>query len=117
MKRLRRSFLEKKSKVETFIGFSIKAGKVRCGVNAIATLKKVNLLILCATASDNTKEDAKKLMKRFHCHLIISNKKTVEELTGKEKCKLMAITDKGLSKAIEDNLDNDFTNSTWEAEK
>ena len=109
--------MEIRSKAETFIGFSMRAGKYRLGVNAIGTLKRCELLILCATASENTKKDAIKAAKRFRCRLIISGRKTVEELTGKEKCKLMAITDKGLAKAITDNLNDEFTECKWEEDR
>lgn len=98
-----------KSKIESYVGFALRSGKYRCGVNAIGTLKKAKLLILCATASDNTRGDAVKLSKKFHCDVVVSNKITVEKLTGKENCKLLAITDVSLAKAIKDNLNGDFT--------
>ena len=98
------------SKPITFIGFAIKARKVRFGVGAVSTLKpKVPLLILCDTASDNTKNDAVKLSKKLHSTLLIATGVKVEEIVYKEKCKLIAITDEGLAKAIIENLDCHFT--------
>lgn len=104
-----------RSKAETFIGFSIRAGKFKCGANAAATLKKANLLILCGTASENAVKECEKLARKFRCKIVLSKNKTVEELTGKAHCKIMAITDESLSKAILGNLSEDFTEFNWEA--
>lgn len=104
-----------KSKIETYIGFAIRANKYRLGVNSINTLKKVKLLLLCETSAKNTRIEAVKLSKKFHCQIILSKGKTIEEITGKELCKLMAITDASLAKAILDNLDNNFIPFNLEA--
>lgn len=104
-----RSFLEK-SKVLTFIGFALKSRKVRCGVNAVKTIKgKVNLLILCKTASKNTYDDAISLAKKLSAKLVISNDYLIEDIVNKECCKLIAIEDEGLAKAIIEHLDSHFT--------
>lgn len=86
------------------------------GVNAIYTLKRAKLLILCGTAAKNTVKEAIKLSKKFNCAIVVAKTVTVEEMTGKEHCKLMAITDASLAKAIKDNLDGDFTRFETEAE-
>lgn len=98
-----------RSKIETFIGFSIRAGKYRLGVNAVATLKSAELLIMCHTASENTVKDVLKLSKKLKVEIIVYNFGNLEDLTGKANCKLMAVTDKSLAKAIIDNLDENFT--------
>jgi hypothetical protein len=103
-----------KSKAETFIGFILRSGKYRLGVNAIKTVKSVFLLVLCHTASENTKKDAQKLARKLRAKLIISNKFTIEELTNKEHCKLMAVTDKALSTALIGSLDENFTDYSTE---
>lgn len=96
-------------KILTYIGFSIKAGKVRTGVNAIGTLRgPVPLLILCDSASKNTVEDAVKLAKQLKAKLVLSKVYKVEDIFRKENCKLAAITDQSLAKAIIDNLNEKF---------
>ncbi len=70
------------------------------GVNAVATLKKAELLILCHTASENTLNDAVSLSKKLNAKLFILNEIELEKVIFKENCKLIAITDKGLSDAI-----------------
>ncbi|MBR1968686.1 MAG: hypothetical protein IKJ14_03630 [Clostridia bacterium] len=100
--------MENKSKAETFVGFAIRAKKFRIGLNAVATLKKANLLIVCKTASENTVKDAGKLKRKFNCPMLITVEKTLEEITHRENAKVMAIADFALAKAILDNSEKDF---------
>lgn len=97
-----------KSKAETFVGFAMRTGNFRIGANAAATLKRANLMIVCFSASENTKKEAEKLAKKFRCPLIEPTKKTLEEITHRENAKVMAIADKNLSDAIMQNLEKDF---------
>ena len=106
--------MENKTKAETFIGFALRTGKYKIGVNAVNTLKRANLIIVCKSASENTKKDAEKLAKRFHCPQIETVNFTLEQLTYRENDKVMAVADKSLAKAILDNLENDFTLKTGE---
>lgn len=95
-----------KSKAITFIGFAIKARKVRCGVNAVSTLKKAELLIVCSTSSENTFKDAIKLSKKLSAQLLVLNDIKLEDVVYKENCKLIAILDKSLSNAILNSNDS-----------
>ncbi|MBQ9782405.1 MAG: hypothetical protein IJW26_04415 [Clostridia bacterium] len=98
-----------KSKVLTFIGFSLRAKQLRCGVNAIQTIKKnVKVLILCATASNNTFDEVVKIAKRLNSTLIISVDNKVEDIVNKSHCKLLAVENDSLAQAILDNLDSHF---------
>ena len=92
--------MEKKTKVETFLGFSIRAGKCRFGTNAIATLKKAYLIITCNTTSQNSLDKINKIAKKFGCIVLKTAKHTLSELTHKENAKVVAITDKTLANAL-----------------
>ena len=99
-----------KSKIITFIGFSIKARKVKFGVNAVKTLKgNVPLLIICHTASKNTVDECVGIAKKMSAKLIVSCAYPLEEVVSKPNCKLIAVTDVNLAKAVLDNLDSCFT--------
>lgn len=82
------------------------------GSNAIATLKKAFLIIVCNSASYNTKKLAKSYANKFSCPLMISNNILLEDLTFKENCKIVALTDVNLAKAIIDNQDDNFSISS-----
>lgn len=98
-----------RDKIYSYIGFAVKAGKVRLGVNAISTLKgSIPLLLLCSTASDNTKKDALKLAKKYGSVVVISKVDKLEDVFSKENCKLAAILDSSLAAAIIDNLNEKF---------
>ena len=97
-----------KSKIESYIGFAIRARKIRLGSGAISTLRGgVDLLILDGTAAKNSQRLALKFKNRFSCPLIVCES-GFSDLVGKPDCKLAAICDKSLSGAILDNLDGNF---------
>ncbi len=100
--------MENNNKAQTFIGFAMRTGRFKIGVNAVATLKKAYLVIVCKSASDNTKKDSEKLAKRFKAPLIETEAQTLEELTHRENAKVMAVSDKALAKAILDNSEKNF---------
>ena len=100
--------METKSKAFTFVGFAMRTGKFRIGTNAVQTLKRAYLMIVCSSASENTKAQAEKIAKKFHCPLIEPTEKTLEEITHRENAKVMAIADKELSNAILSNTEKDF---------
>lgn len=97
-----------RTKIETFIGFCKKAGKLSLGSGAVDTLKKeVYLLIVSADASDNTKKLAVKYKNRFMCPLLIC-KSEFDFIVNKPGCKIAAVRDGQLAKAILDNLDDNY---------
>ena len=97
-----------KSKTATYIGFAVRAGKCRTGTNSIATLKKVNLILLCKSASENTVKQVAKMAKGFNCSYFITKDKLLEEFIFKPNVKVMAITDKSLADAIKLNFEEEF---------
>ena len=100
--------METKSRAETFIGFAIKTGRCRIGLNAVETLKRSEVVIICKSISENSKKQAKKLAIKFNCPCIVTIKKTLEEITHKENAKVMAIYDKKLTKALLSSLEQEF---------
>ena len=97
-------------KTVSYIGFAVRARKVKLGVNAAMTAKPgmIKLVVLCHTASDNTKKEAISIAKKHHAKIVLSKTYPVAELVYKENCKLIALLDKGLSQAILNNLNEHF---------
>ena len=100
--------MENKAKAETFIGFAMRTGKFKIGTNAVQTLKHAYLVIVCKTASENTKKESEKLARKFHAQLLETVDRPLSEYVHRENAKVMAIVDKSLSKAILSNLEEDF---------
>ncbi len=107
--------MENKGKAETYIGFAIRAGKFRTGMNSVQTLKRANLVIICKTASENAVKEGVKTAKKLKAPVLITKTKTLEELTHRENAKIMAVTDLKLAEAIIRESENDFL--TFDQEK
>lgn len=97
-----------KGKIETYIGFCLRANKITLGSGAIATLRGgVYLIILDGNAAKNSKRLALKFKRRFACPLITCGAGFAEAV-NKQDCRIAAIRDKELAKAILSNLDNNY---------
>lgn len=93
-------------KVVSYIGFAIKSGSCLFGQTTIKSYEKdIELILVCNSASDNLKDLAKNVAKKKSCPLI-ETKLSLEDLTNRDNTKIIAITDKNLSKAILDNKEN-----------
>ncbi|MBQ8197207.1 MAG: hypothetical protein IJZ73_04015 [Clostridia bacterium] len=100
--------MERKTKAETFIGFILRAKKYRVGLNSIASIKRANLIIVCRSAAENTINEGVSFAKKFHCPLIKTKERLLEDFINRPNAKVMAVTDKALAKALLDNIENDF---------
>ena len=89
-----------KEKADTFIGFCVRARKITLGSGAIGTLRGgVHLIIVCSSAAKNTFRLALKYKNRFSCPLMIC-RCGLENAVNKPGCKIAAVKDKNLAKAI-----------------
>lgn len=89
-----------KSKVDAYIGFCVRARKIVLGSGAIATQRGgVHLVIVCSSAAKNTFKLALKYKNRFSCPLMICNC-GLENAVNKPDCKIAAVKDEHLAKAI-----------------
>lgn len=87
------------NKIEAYLGFALKAGRLVLGLNSIETLKKgVYCLLLDEGAAKNSHKSARRLKIRFACPLIIT--KDLGALVKREGCKLAAVKDFSLAEAI-----------------
>lgn len=110
MIRFRRSFLkETEHKVLSYIGFSVKAGKIVIGSNSVKEhRKKMYLIIVCHTAAQGTTEDAVHIAEKRNIPALSMQFTELEKAVNKENAKVAAITDKSLSQAIIDCADGNF---------
>ncbi|MDE6412245.1 MAG: hypothetical protein K2L02_06955 [Clostridia bacterium] len=87
------------NKIEAYLGFALRAGKLVLGLNSIETVKKgVYCLLLDEGAAKNSHKEARKLKEKFACPLIII--KDLGALIKREGCKLAALKDSSLAEAI-----------------
>ncbi len=90
------------SKVHTYLGFCIRAGKIVYGMDNIAeTKKRVHLLIADCSISENSFKNLLKEKERLGCPLLTTEKSgQLEELLHRPSVKAVAIKDKNLAAAI-----------------
>lgn len=95
-------------KVDTYLGFCLRARKLALGSGTIDLLKRgVYLVIVCSSASENTFKVALKYSNRFRCPLVVCYS-GLENCVNKAGCKLAAVRDENLAKAIADNLGGNY---------
>lgn len=88
-----------RSKTASYLGFARRAGKLTLGVNAAATLKRgVYLLVADESVAKNSRKEIEKCQTRFGCPLIFID--GLGTIVGKESCKLAAVRDEELAKAV-----------------
>lgn len=88
------------NKVESYIGFAIKAKKIITGQSLLKHSKeKFYLVLVCSSASKNLINLATNIAQKNECELIVSNI-LLDEVSHIKDVKIMAITDENLSQAI-----------------
>ena len=98
-----------KDKIETYIGFCIKGRKAVIGINALETYKKkLYCIFVCNTLTENSTNQVKKINGKFNVPIIKVCGKTLEKVSFLQGCKVLALTDIELSKAVMENLNENY---------
>ncbi len=97
-----------KSKIQTYLGFCVRARKIVYGTDEIETQKKsVFLIVFDETLSENSLKNLCKASERLGCPIVKANKDALANALFKPAVKAVAIKDKSLAKAICDCLEED----------
>lgn len=97
-----------KDKIETLIGFALKANKVIFGKDNIEVFRKrMHLIVIDNTLSEKSKKDALFLASNKHIPVLITSK-PLEEIIYKQNCKMIALKDKQMSEAIKMNINENY---------
>ncbi|MCD8206048.1 MAG: hypothetical protein LUD29_05495 [Clostridia bacterium] len=87
------------SRIDSYIGFAIKAGKVVYGGEMVSReTRGVQLVIVSAEAQKNTLKVAQNAARRFSCPVVMCA--GLEDKLGRQGCKICAIKEASLAKAI-----------------
>lgn len=88
------------NKIISYLGFAQKSKNLITGQTALKkTMKRLHLIIVCNSASQNLKDLAKNLADKHDCELIISNV-ALSDLIKFDDIKIIGLTEENLSKAI-----------------
>ncbi len=96
-----------KSKIETYLGFCIRARKIVFGVDEVAKLKKSFLLLVDEGLGESSLKEIKKAWERLHCPMYAVEKDALGMLLHKQGVKAVAIKDKNLAVAILSVVDSE----------
>lgn len=102
------------SKMITFLGFSIKAGKITLGLDRMEKLRKAKLLLYDEGLSENSKKQANKFAAAWNCPVIVCKDILLGDLLHKKGCKVAALTDANLAKAVIDSAKDNEKFSLFE---
>ena len=90
-----------KNKIETYLGFCVRARKLAYGADGIEALRKGAFLLICdQSISPNAFKTIEKARGKFSCPLLITPQDTLGALLHKPAVKAVAIKDKNLALAI-----------------
>ena len=96
-------------KVDSLLGFAVKAGKLIYGVdNMLLHGKKRYLVVVCKTLSPRSLKNCLNYASRCKLPIIRSVTRPLEEVLHKTQCKAVALTDRQMSEAILKNIGNDY---------
>ena len=97
-----------KSKIETYLGFCIRARKIIFGVEMIERQKKgVHLLIVDGAIGKNSLKPTLQAQERFGCPLLETAAGALGETLYRPEVKALAITDSNLASAILSVVDSE----------
>ncbi len=89
-----------KSKIETYLGFCIRARKIAFGVDEVAKQKKSFLLLADEGLGESSLKEMKKTWERLQCPMFLVEKDGLGALLHRVGVKAVAIKDKNLATAI-----------------
>lgn len=91
------------NKIVSYLGFALKTNSVITGQTSLkVNKKKLYLILVCNSASDNLKNLAKNLANKHNCP-VFETEPMLEGLINKKDIKILGLTHQELSKAIVEN--------------
>ena len=94
-----------KSKIETYLGFCLRAGKLLFGIdNVEKTKRNAYLLIADETLSENSFKTLVKAQETLSCPLVVSKAGFLSESLHRAGIKVVVVRDESLAKAILQNV-------------
>ena len=87
-------------KIEAYLGFCIRCGRIAFGVDDMEKQKKTFLLIADESLGESSFKTVKKLQEKFGCKLLIGKSGALGGLLHKPAVKAVAIKEKNLAAAV-----------------
>ena len=94
-------------KVETLLGFAMRAGKVVFGTDSIERYhKRMYLILMCGTLAENSRS---KILNAYgKVPKVISRTAKLSDITHRQGVKALAVTDRQMAEAIINNMNGSY---------
>ena len=98
-----------KDKIDSLLGFAVKAGKLLYGCDTLESVRKpVYLIIVCQTLADNTRKRVLAVAERKNIPVAQSTN-ALENAVGRQNCKVISVTDKQMAKAMRGYMGQNYS--------
>ena len=97
-----------KDKIETLVGFAVKASKLIYGVDNIVGGRRKSLVLMCKSTAENTKKSVIDFCNQTGTDLIITEK-PLEDIVFRKNCKVIALKDTQMANAVKKNINENYT--------
>ena len=94
------------NKAKTYIGFSLKSGSIKFGVDDICKNKRAELILVSEALHESSMKKIGAFSEKFHIDLLKLSLDDFENLLDNKYVKAIAILDKNLAIEIKKNLTN-----------
>ena len=92
-----------KTKISSYIGFSIRSGKVLFGIDSVEKYnKRIQLVLVSNTISENSLQNVKTVCEKKNVEYMLLDF-SIEDITKRNNCKVLGILNPELSKAIKNS--------------
>ena len=95
--------MQNENKIITYIGFAIKSNQIVFGVDLIEEYrKKIHLIVVSCDLSQKSKQRLEIIANKRNLEILTLDT-SLENITKRKNCKVLAITNFELAKAIKNN--------------
>ncbi|MCI8413183.1 MAG: hypothetical protein HFE47_03710 [Clostridia bacterium] len=89
-----------KDKIDSLLGFAVKAGKILYGADSLQSAKKnYYVIFVCGTTAENTRKKVFSLAEERRVPILLSENE-LQYAVSRANCKVLAVTDKQMATAM-----------------
>ncbi len=96
-----------KSKIETYLGFCVRARKIIFGVDEVSKQRKSYLILVDEGLGESSQKEVRKTWERLRCPTYVVERDALATLLHRSGVKVVSIQDKNLAMAILSVVDSE----------
>lgn len=97
----------KKDKIETLLGFALRAGKIKFGADSTDAGKRAYVTVVCGTLSPGTLD---KVLKNCgeKAVPVLQTDKPLQDIVHRNNCKVVSVTDRQMAEAVLNEISENY---------